>query len=163
MVLPLLILAAYYFWPESKLPTGHKITKLEILKSIRQLNVYAGDTILKTYSISIGAQPIGKKIVEGDNKTPEGNYFIYSKNENSVCYKNLGISYPDSIDFYHAVQLGKFPGGDIKIHGLPNKQPFWGKFHRLFDWTKGCVAVTNQEMDELYNSVEIGTAIQIKP
>ncbi len=156
-------LIVYYYWPEKKLEKGHIITSLVVLKSERRLNVYAGDTLLKSYHVSLGKNPLGDKAFEGDNKTPEGQYFIYAKNPNSVCYKNLGISYPDKSDILVSKSYRKQPGGDIKIHGLPNRQGFWGKFHRLIDWTNGCVAVTNTEMDELYYSVNVGTPIIINP
>jgi murein L,D-transpeptidase YafK len=156
-------LTIYYFLPEKKLPSNIKITKLIVLKSKRQLFVYSGDSLLKTYTVSLGKSPIGDKQFEGDNKTPEGYYFINAKNPNSTCYKNLGISYPDKTDIEVSKKMGKSNGGDIKIHGLPNHQGFFGKFHRFKDWTNGCIAVTNKEMDELYKSVEIGISIIIKP
>ena len=127
------------------------------------MNVYAGNTLLKTYSISLGKNPVGDKAFEGDNKTPEGAYMINDKNPNSVCYKNLGISYPDKSDIKYSKNLAKKTGGDIKIHGLPDGQGYFGKFHRFKDWTNGCIAVTNDEMDELYSAVDIGTPIIIKP
>lgn len=153
----------YYFLPEKELPPNSKITKIIVLKSKRKMFVYSNDILLKTYIISLGKSPIGDKQFEGDNKTPEGTYFINAKNPNSVCYKNLGISYPDKTDISEAKKFGKSTGGDIKIHGLPNKQGFFGKFHRFKDWTNGCIAVTNKEIDELYESVEIGTPIIIIP
>jgi murein L,D-transpeptidase YafK len=124
--------------------------------------VYDNDKLLKTYNISLGHNPIGDKVYEGDNKTPEGNFIIDSKNSKSTCYKNLGISYPDKKHIDFAKSIGKTAGGNIKIHGLPNKEPYWGKFHRLKNWTNGCVGVTNEEIDELYYAVNIGTPIIIK-
>ena len=156
-------LATYYYWPEKKLDTTHKITRIVVFKSKRQMNVYAGDILLKSYQISLGKSPVGDKSFEGDNKTPEGQYIINAKNPNSVCYKNLGISYPNQSDIQVSKSLGKPTGGDIKIHGLPNKQSFLGKFHRFKDWTNGCIAITNTEMEELYQAVDIGTPITINP
>lgn len=156
-------LIAYYFWPENTLGKGHKITRLVVYKSKRLLNIFAGDTLLKSYTISLGDDPIGDKSFQGDEKTPEGQYSIFDKNPNSTCYKNLGISYPNDSDRKVSKALGKPTGGDIKIHGLPNKQGYWGKFHRFIDWTNGCIAVTNEEMDELYYGVDIGTPITINP
>ena len=152
----------YYFLPEKKLPPNTVITEIRVLKSKRKMLVFSGNQLLKTYPISLGLMPIGKKLKEGDCKTPEGNYLICSKNPNSVCYKNLGISYPNTDDLLHSPVIAK-AGGDIKIHGLPNHQSFWGKLHRLKDWTNGCIAVTNEEMDELYAATPIGIPIIIMP
>ena len=125
--------------------------------------VYSKEKLLKTYSIAIGRKPIGAKQFEGDKKTPEGMYYINDKNPYSGWHKNLGISYPNAADRKRAKQLGKATGGDIKIHGLQNKRGFIGKFHRWNDWTLGCIAVTDDEVDELYRAVKIGTPIEIKP
>ncbi|WP_299826002.1 L,D-transpeptidase family protein [uncultured Pontibacter sp.] len=151
------------FLLEKRLSSDAVIDKLSIDKSERELSVYSKGKLLKTYSISLGKEPIGDKQFEGDNKTPEGLYFINGKNSQSSYYKNLGISYPNSEDRNEAKKLSKSAGGDIKIHGLPNKLPFLGRLHRITDWTAGCVAVTNEEMDELFNTVKMGTPIEIKP
>lgn len=90
-------------------------------------------------------------------------YFINDKNPHSGYHKNLGISYPDQDDIARAKQLGKPPGGDVKIHGLRNKTGSISKFHRWYDWTLGCIAVTDEEIDELYGAVQVGTPIEIKP
>ncbi len=156
-------LTVYYFYPEEKLPANTEIDKLIVYKSKRQLLVYSRGQLIKTYKISLGRQPIGNKEYEGDKKTPEGFYFINDKNADSGYHKNLGISYPDQDDLARAKRLGKPTGGDIKIHGLRNKTGFIGKFHRWYDWTIGCIAVTDEEIDELYDSVKIGTPIEINP
>ena len=158
-----LALVVYYFFPPEKLPSTTKIDNLIVYKSERKMEAYSNGKIIKTYTISLGKQPIGTKEFEGDNKTPEGIYYINDKNPNSVCYKNLGISYPNEEDRAVAKKLGKPTGGDIKIHGMLNSKGWVGKFHRWVDWTNGCVAVTNSEMEELYNFVPIGTKIEIKP
>ena len=103
------------------------------------------------------------KEFEGDKKTPEGLYINNDKNPNSGYHKNLGISYPKKDNIENAKRLGKPTGGDVKIHGLRNKTGFISKFHRWSDWTLGCIAVTDEEIDELYNAVKIGTKIEIKP
>ncbi len=139
------------------------IDKLIVYKSKHQLFTYTNDTLVKTYQISIGKNPIGHKEFEGDKKTPEGNYTINSKNPNSGWHKNLGISYPNAADAEYAKSLGKLPGGDIKIHALRNGFGFIGKLHRSFDWTNGCIAVTNEEIDELYDAIKIGAVIEIQP
>jgi murein L,D-transpeptidase YafK len=156
-------LAIYYVLPETKLPSNTNVDKLLVLKSRKQLLVYAKGKLVKTYTISLGFLPKGKKEFENDGKTPEGSYFINAKNPNSVCYKNLGISYPNKADIAHAKQLNQATGGDIKIHGLSNGKGFIGKFQRWYNWTNGCVALTNYEMNDLYQHTAIGTLIEIKP
>lgn len=156
-------LTIYYFYPEDKLPSNIQIDKIIVYKSKRQLLVYSDEKLLKTYTISLGKQPNGAKEFEGDKKTPEGLYSINDKNKYSGYHKNLGISYPNKLDIENAKKLGKPTGGDIKIHGLRNQTGFISKFHRWFDWTLGCIAVTDEEIDELYNAVKIGTPIEIKP
>ncbi len=145
----------------NKLPKNTKIDALLVYKSERKLIAFSKGKILKTYSIALGKSPVGAKHFQGDNKTPEGIYFINGKNAHSVAYKNLGISYPNSKDISNS--KGKPTGGDIKIHGLMNYLWFLGNLHRLFDWTNGCIAVNNSEMEELYNAVKIGTRIEIRP
>jgi murein L,D-transpeptidase YafK len=153
----------YYFLPEAKLPANIKIDRLIVMKSQRTMEAYSNGELVKTYRISIGQNSIGDKEHEGDKKTPEGEYTINDKNPNSDFHKNLGISYPNAVDKEEAKQKGVNPGGDIKIHGLRNGVGFIGKFHRLLNWTAGCLAVTDHEMDELYNAVDLGTPIIINP
>jgi len=156
-------LTVYYFYPEHKLSANIQIDKIVVYKSKRQMLAYSNGQLVKTYKIALGRQPIGDKEFEGDKKTPEGIYYINDKNPNSGYHKNLGISYPDKVDIKNAKRLGKPTGGDVKIHGLRNKTGMISKFHRWFDWTLGCIAVTDEEIDELYNSVKVGTQIEIKP
>jgi len=163
LLLAIVGLAIYYFFPEGKLPANASIDKMIVLKSRKQLLVYSGGKLLKAYPISLGFCPVGKKEFEHDGKTPEGLYFINAKNPHSVCYKNLGISYPNNADILNAKNKDKAPGGDIKIHGLSNGHGFIGKFHRWLNWTDGCIGLTDAEVDELYNHTPIGTPIEIKP
>lgn len=156
-------LLIYYFYPEGKLPKSAQVDSIIIYKSKRELLVYSKGKLLKKYKIALGRNPIGAKAFEGDRKTPEGIYYINDKNPTSGWHKNLGISYPNAVDRKRAKQLGKATGGDIKIHGLQNKRGFVGKFHRWKDWTLGCIALTDNEVDELYRAVKIGTPIEIKP
>lgn len=152
----------FYLSPEEKLYTDKKIDLIIIIKHERKLIVYSKGEELKTYKISLGGNPVGKKRFEGDNKTPEGVYYIDSKNPNSSFHLNLGVSYPNKEDRAYAKKYGRSAGGLIKIHGLKNGRGFIGKFHRLFDWTKGCIALTNKEIEELYNNVPIDTKIEIR-
>lgn len=153
----------YYFYPDSKLPEGAVIEKLVVYKSKRKMLAYSGNELLKTYMVSLGKNPIGHKQFEGDCKTPEGIYSINDRNPNSAYYKNLGVSYPNEADKEYAQKQGKSPGGLIKIHGLRNNRGYIGKFHRFKDWTAGCIAVTNEEMDELFTCVKQDAVIEILP
>ncbi|HLA55041.1 MAG TPA: L,D-transpeptidase family protein [Flavobacterium sp.] len=153
----------YYFYPEKKLPEGTVADRIEIFKSKREMRVYSNGALLKSYAVALGGNPIGHKQYEGDKKTPEGEYTINAKNPNSGYHKNLGVSYPNEIDLAFAQKMGKPAGGDIKIHGLRNGGGLAGKFHRWKDWTFGCIAVTNDEIDELFEAVPIGTPIAIYP
>ena len=165
VILFLLILTGtvYYFFPETKLPVDRKVDKIVVMKSKRKMDVYSKGQIIKTYRISLGGDPIGDKEYEGDKRTPEGQYTINDKNPTSGFHKNLGISYPNKRDIEEAHEKKLKPGGEIKIHGIRNGLGVIGKFQRMFDWTAGCIALTDDEMDELYNCVEIGTPIIILP
>ncbi len=140
-----------------------KIDKIIIEKGKRELQVYSNNKLIKTYKISLGRNPVGKKELQGDQKTPEGKYVINDKNPNSGYHKNLGVSYPNEQDIEYAKKKGKEPGGQIKIHGIKNGFGWIGRLHRLIDWTAGCIAVTNEEIDELYAIIQIGTPVEIKP
>ena len=162
LLLTISVLASYYFCPAQKLDTSKPIDKIVVLKSKRILQVYSNNELLKEYKISLGRKPIGAKHFEGDDKTPEGKYIINDKNPHSGYHLNLGISYPAKADILFAKSKGKQPGGLIKIHGLKNGLGFIGKFHRGFDWTHGCIALTNKEIEELYQNVKIGTVIELR-
>lgn len=166
LLIPILLimgLALFYFLPGRSLPRDVRIDSIVVDKSARKMNVYANGKRLKTYRISLGRNPLRDKEFQGDYRTFEGVYTINDKNANSLYHKNLGISYPNSDDVAYARKLGKSAGGDIKIHGLKPGLGFIGRFHLWLDWTKGCIAVTNQEIDELYDRVPKGTKIEIKP
>ncbi|HEY8934067.1 MAG TPA: L,D-transpeptidase family protein [Cyclobacteriaceae bacterium] len=156
------VLLFYYFAPEKELSATTKIDKLVVIKSKQKMEAYFNGKIIKTYTVSLG-QHDGDKESEGDKKTPEGEYFINAKNPNSGYHKNLGISYPNADDISEAKRNGLKPGGEIKIHGIKNGIGFIGRFHRLYNWTAGCIAVTDKEIDELYSAVDIGTPLIIKP
>ena len=142
------------------------VVLIQVDKSDRTMNlcnVY-GDT-LYSYKIRLGRQPKGHKQFEGDGKTPEGTYHINLKNPESIAYKSLRISYPNEEDIAIAASMGKDPGGEIRIHGTMNR---WSpkeatRIHNKRDWTGGCIAVTNEEMDEIYRLIKVGTVIEIIP
>lgn len=153
----------FLFCPSKPLDKSILIDKIIVDKSDRKLSVFENGNLIKSYKISLGKVPKGAKEFEGDMKTPEGLYVINDKNAKSGYHKNLGVSYPNQKDIDHATQMGKSPGGLIKIHGIKNGYGWIGRLHLLKDWTLGCIALTNKEIDELYASVPIGTPIEILP
>lgn len=169
IIVPILALSfglIYYFKPKNinnLIIEKDSIDKIIVNKSNRLMSIYQNDKLITTYKIALGKNPIGHKEFEGDKKTPEGIYIINSKNPNSGWHKNLGISYPNDNDVVQADKYSKRAGGDIKIHALRNGFGFIGSFHRNFDWTNGCIAVTDEEIDQLYEAVKIGAVIEIYP
>ena len=137
--------------------------KVLIEKKARRLTLLTKGEVIKTYKIALGGNPVGPKERQGDNKTPEGTYVIDSRNGNSGYHLALHISYPNEADQKRARELGVSPGGDIMIHGLKNGFAPLGAAHAEVDWTEGCIAVTNQEMEEIYQFVPNGTIVEIKP
>ncbi|WP_371425137.1 murein L,D-transpeptidase family protein [Tardiphaga sp.] len=131
-------------------------------KSARTLTLSRGGTVLATYPVSLGSTPAGHKTREGDGRTPEGRYVIDSKNGRSRFHLALHVSYPNTEDSERARQQGVAPGGDIMIHGLRNGMSWLGKLHLLRDWTDGCVAVTNREIEDIWARVAPGTPIDIR-
>jgi len=140
-----------------------KIDRIIIEKKARTMELVRAGQVLKTYKIALGGEPVGAKTMQGDHRTPEGDYVINSRNAHSQFHRSLHISYPDAADRERARKLGVAPGGDIYIHGLPNGYGFIGAAHRARDWTDGCIAVTNQEIEEIWKLVENGTAVEIRP
>jgi murein L,D-transpeptidase YafK len=136
---------------------------LVLIKSRRELVVYYHGDPVRTYFVALGRNPVGDKQRIGDNRTPEGLFFIEGRNPNSRYHLSLRISYPDASHRARAARLGVEPGGDIMIHGLPEEHAAFGPAHRDFDWTNGCIAVTNKEIEELWRVIRDGTPIEIKP
>lgn len=132
-------------------------------KSKRDLLLYRGEKVIGTYKVALGRNPVGPKLRKGDSKTPEGSYTISGRNAASAYHRSLRISYPNAADRVRARQQGFDPGGDIMIHGLPNGQGFVGPAHRLVDWTDGCIAVTDPEIEGIWRLVPDGTLVQINP
>lgn len=140
-----------------------KADKVVVFKNKRIMQLQREDRILTTYTIALGARPEGHKQQEGDERTPEGTYTLDWRNSKSSCYKSLHISYPNAADKSTAKQKGVSPGGMVMIHGLHPSIAWLGSWHRFYDWTDGCVGVTNAEMDEIWQAVPDGTPIEIKP
>ena len=139
------------------------IDKVLIEKKARRLTLLSKENVIKTYKIALGRNPEGTKEKEGDNKTPEGIYKINSRNEKSAYHLSLHISYPNENDKKRAKKLGVSPGGNIMIHGIKNGIGWLEPFHTWLDWTKGCIAVTNKEIEEIYKLVPNGTVVEIRP
>ena len=137
--------------------------KVLIEKKERRLTLLSKGEVIKTYKIALGGNPVGPKERQGDNKTPEGTYIIDSRNSNSDYHLALHISYPNEKDKMRAKALGVSPGGDIMIHGIKNGLAWVGTLHAGIDWTKGCIAVTDEEMEEIYKLVPNGTIVEIRP
>jgi murein L,D-transpeptidase YafK len=140
-----------------------KADRVAVVKKDRTLTLLSRGQVLKTYKVALGRQPEGPKERQGDHKTPEGAYILNRRNAHSQFCRSIHISYPDARDRAHARKLRVPPGGDIYLHGLPNGYGWLGSSHRLKDWTDGCIAVTNEEMDEIWRAVPDGTAIEIRP
>jgi murein L,D-transpeptidase YafK len=137
--------------------------KVVVHKKEHTLELFKNGSAFRKYTIALGTQPIGPKTQQGDHRTPEGTYTIDRRNPHSHFYRALHISYPNVYDNGRAQKLGASVGGNIMIHGLPNGFGWLGSAHRLKDWTDGCIAVTDQEMDQIWNLVPDGTSIEILP
>ena len=144
------------------LPIG-KADLIRVDKSERQMQLLRGDEVIARYKISLGANPEGHKSQEGDERTPEGHYIIDWRNPNSGYFLSMHISYPNKSDTELAKAGGQSPGGMIMIHGQPNGYSSVAPILQGFDWTNGCVAVTNAEMKQIWNAVPNGTPIEINP
>ncbi|MGF1772576.1 L,D-transpeptidase family protein [Vibrio wakamikoensis] len=138
------------------------VDRVEVKKSVRRMYLMDGDVVVREYRIALGKSPRGHKIQEGDNRTPEGKYYLDFVMDDSAFYRSMHISYPNLRDKNRAESLGVSPGGNIKIHGLKNGDRRAAQFIQSFDWTNGCIAITNEEMDELVSLVKIGTPIYIR-
>jgi murein L,D-transpeptidase YafK len=140
-----------------------KADKVLVFKNKHELHLLSQGKVFKTYKVALGGDPVGPKTQQGDHKTPEGNYVLDRRNSASKFHRSLHISYPNAKDRAQARKLGLSPGGDIMLHGLPNGYGRIGAVHRLKDWTDGCIAVTDQEIEEIWRLVPDGTPIEIRP
>lgn len=134
-----------------------------VYKSKHKMELLKDGKVIRTYQVALGGQPVGPKRQQGDHKTPEGTYVLDRRNAHSSFYKSLHVSYPNAHDRAEARKLGVAPGGDIMVHGLPPRWAKIGAAHRAVDWTDGCIAVTDEEMDQIWQIVPDGTPIEIRP
>lgn len=136
---------------------GPEVTSIVVNKSSRKMYLLHHNEILEEFKVDLGFAPDGDKKIRGDGKTPEGTYYIDRKNPRSQFHLSLGISYPNAQDVAEAKAMGKQPGGDIFIHGQPNKKRAKGQ-----DWTAGCIAVKNKEIEQIWAMVQTGTTISLR-
>ena len=136
---------------------GPEVTRVQVFKDARVMQLLHNNTQLAAYRFELGFAPKGHKNFEGDGRTPEGAYLVDRRNPNSRYHLSIGISYPNADDIAYAEAMGKRPGGDIFIHGTPSN--YLGQD----DWTWGCIAVTNDEIEQIYAMVKDGTPIYIYP
>jgi murein L,D-transpeptidase YafK len=148
---------------ETRPPLTERADRVVVFKSQRKMKLMKNGAVLRTYVISLGAVPKGHKQREGDERTPEGVYTLDWRNARSSCYRSLHISYPNETDRMQAAKRNASPGGMVMMHGLHPSISWMGKWHRLYDWTDGCVAVANAEMDEIWQAVPDGTPMEIRP
>ena len=160
-LLPLLL------WPlaalAEPLPADVVADRVLVEKAARRLTIFAGERTLKTYPIALGRNPVGPKRQLGDKRTPEGHYTIDRHVTQTNFHLALHISYPNDQDRARARRMGVSPGGNILIHGLPKGWWFLEHRHLKYNWTDGCVAVTDAEIEELWRAVPDGTPIEIRP
>ncbi len=150
-------------WPEPALPLDVKADLVIVRKSARRIELYRGPDLLKAYPVSLGRHPVGKKRQQGDGRTPEGEYRLDYRNPSSSFHRALHISYPQADDVAAARMQGVDAGGLVMVHGIKNGLGWLGRLHRFVDWTDGCVAVTDREMDEIWRAVPDGTKIRLEP
>ena len=139
------------------------VDSIVVEKKARKLTLYRDGKPARTYLVALGGSPLGDKLRAGDRKTPEGLFYIDARQPNSKYHLALHISYPDAAHRARSQAIGAEPGGDIMIHGLPNGMGNAGASHRQDDWTNGCVALTDQEIEQIWSVVPIGTPVEIKP
>jgi murein L,D-transpeptidase YafK len=142
---------------------GEKADRVVVIKNTKTLSLYKGERLLGAYSVVFGANPVGHKQQEGDERTPEGRYILDLKKSDSAFYKAIHISYPNTQDIESAKKRGVSPGGSIMIHGQKNGLGWVSFISQKFNWTDGCIALNNKDMDFVWEAIEAGTPIDIKP
>jgi murein L,D-transpeptidase YafK len=140
-----------------------KADRVVVVKSERRLYLLRGEEVVRSFRVALGRQPRGTKLRQGDGRTPEGLYRLEAGNPDTRFHRSIRISYPNDEDVARAQASGTRPGGNIMLHGVPAELSRWGPDHWMFNWTEGCIAVTNEEMDIIWRSVDLGTPIEIRP
>ena len=136
--------------------------RILVVKRSHTMTLLSHGRALKSYTVALGRGGGGAKTRKGDRETPEGDYVIDAKNPHSRFHRALHVSYPNARDRERARKLGVSPGGDVEIHGIEERWAWLGGLHRQVDWTAGCIAVTNPEIDEIYRLVAVGTPVEIR-
>ena len=162
-IVAMVVVGAWAHWPETALPEGSRASEVVVRKAARRLELYHDSQLLKAYPIALGRHPTGAKEREGDGRTPEGVYRLDYRNAHSAFHKALHISYPAPSEVIAARARSADPGGLVMIHGIQNGLGWLGRLHRVIDWTDGCIAVTDPEMDEIWRVVPDGTRIELRP
>lgn len=157
----LLLGVALLSW--SCLAAAEKADLVVVSKSESRLYLERAGKRFDSFKVAFGGDSKGHKQREGDKRTPEGRYMLDSKNPNSAFYKSIHISYPNAADRAAAKARGVSPGGDVMIHGQKNGWGWLAPISQLFDWTDGCVALRNSDMEKVWNAVDVGTPIEIQP
>ena len=149
---------------EQRLPSQHQqADSILVVKSERKLHLLKAGRILRTFDVSLGLAPVGPKQREGDFRTPEGVYRLEARNANSDYFLSIKVSYPNAQDLTRARAQGLDPGGQIMIHGLPNTPKYDARRYRGWDWTDGCIAVSNSDMVDIWLMTQESTPIEIRP
>ena len=149
--------------PRSEHAEGMLADRIVVEKAAHRMTLFAGERKLATYRVSLGRGGLAPKVREGDRRTPEGDYRITGRNPRSAYHLSLQIGYPTPAQSAQARAAGVDPGGDIMIHGLPNGRAGMAALFRNQDWTDGCIAVTNAEMDEIWRLTRDGASVRIAP
>jgi murein L,D-transpeptidase YafK len=145
--------------PEEK----SRVDKIVIVKADHTLSLMSGESVIRTYQVALGRNPIGPKTRQGDHRTPEGLYVVDAKKSQSRFHLALHLSYPNEADRERAQKENVNPGSDVEIHGIENGLGWIGSLHRHADWTDGCIAVTDSEIEEIWTAVAVGTPVEIRP
>lgn len=163
MTLLLLLVCPFAFASQRANQSAKTADLVVIVKSTHTMTLYSGREVLKTYKVALSRDSVGPKQRAGDHKTPEGSYVVDAKNAHSRFHLALHLSYPNRSDRARARKLGVSPGSDVEIHGPPNGYAWLGGSQRLVDWTDGCIAVSNPEIEEIWRMVPVGTAVKTLP
>lgn len=158
-----LLLALFMSLTCSLVNAQSKVDLVRVLKSERKLELVSSGKVLKEFRIALGSNPDGHKQQEGDGRTPEGIYALDYKKSDSAYYKAIHVSYPNAVDTALAKARGVSPGGQIMIHGQKNGLGWLSFISQRMDWTQGCVALSNDDMETVWKLVDVGTKIEIRP